>query len=309
MNNTNERAAFLAERKTGIGGSDAAAVLGISQYKTPLKVWLEKTGEEIDISDDERRYWGRALEAPVLKRYEEDTGRVSFQKAMQRDAAQTYVIANPDGVSYARANGLPTDPRVVEVKTSSYRKEWGENGSGDVPPHYMIQAQHYMMVLGLTKTDFPVLFNGREFCIFTVEADQELHKMMRMRYAKFWQYVESKTPPPVVDLDDARILYAKSNPTKREATIEIVQALDGLKELRKQADAINERADKLRLVIMNFMEDADTLTFGQDTLVTWKTAKARETFDSKALKAQNPELYAQFSKTGAPSRRFLIQGD
>ena len=68
---------WLKERMAGIGGSDAAAVMGLSKWKTPLDVFLEKRGEiATDFVDSEPMKWGRLLEPVVRQEYAERSGEV-----------------------------------------------------------------------------------------------------------------------------------------------------------------------------------------------------------------------------------------
>lgn len=305
-----ERSAFLAARKTGIGGSDSAAILGLSKHKTALDVWLDKTGQSDEDSDNEAMYWGRALEEPILKRYSEDTGRSIAKKAMVRDAIQLFVVANLDGVSYESKDGIPCNPRVVEAKTASNRDEWGEEGTDQIPIPYLLQVQHYMMVTGLPLADIPVLFNRSKFAIFTVRADQDLHDMMRERYAKFWDCVLTQTPPELSGHSDIVKLYGRSSCSESvEATEEVAEALSKLRDRRLELRSCEEEIERLQGIVMQHMGNADTLTVGGSVVVTWKSTKPRVTLDSKALKEKYPTIYAELSKEGNPSRRFLIKGE
>ena len=51
------REAWLDRRRAGIGGSDVAALLGLSRWKTPLDVFLDKTGRSEPIPDNEPMLW------------------------------------------------------------------------------------------------------------------------------------------------------------------------------------------------------------------------------------------------------------
>lgn len=95
---TNEqRAAWLEGRRTGIGGSDVAAVLGLNPWKTPLDVWNDKLGLSEDKGMSEPAYWGTVLEDTVAKEFQLRTGKrvqkVSHQFA---DPETPWAIANID---------------------------------------------------------------------------------------------------------------------------------------------------------------------------------------------------------------------
>ncbi len=52
---------WLEHRKQGIGGSDAAVVCGISRYKSPVELWLDKTNQIPAQEAGEAAYWGTQL--------------------------------------------------------------------------------------------------------------------------------------------------------------------------------------------------------------------------------------------------------
>jgi putative phage-type endonuclease len=138
-------AQIYEERKKGIGGSDAPAVLGVSPWCTPYQVYLEKTGQiDRSLEDSESMFWGRTLEPVIRQRYADVTGRrVIIPDRILRHPGFGFMIGNLDGIAQ--------DNRVLEVKTARTPEGWGEPGSNEIPDPYMIQVQHYMAI-----TAFPV---------------------------------------------------------------------------------------------------------------------------------------------------------
>ena len=71
---------WLQVRQGGIGSSDAAAAVGLHPYKSPLQLWMEKTGRDshlpkVDPNDDHSpMYWGTLLEPIVAAHYTRRTG-------------------------------------------------------------------------------------------------------------------------------------------------------------------------------------------------------------------------------------------
>ena len=146
---------FLKSRATGIGGSDAAAILGLSRWKSPFQVYQEKRGEAAQTPDNASMRWGRYLEPVVRQAYADDTGRaVRLPDGLVRHQQHTFMIANLDGVT--------DDGRVVEIKTARTSQGWGEPGSDQVPQEYLLQAQHHMAVTGLVVADVAVLIGGSD---------------------------------------------------------------------------------------------------------------------------------------------------
>ena len=160
------RAEWLALRQTGIGGSDVAPILGLSPWRSPYQVWEDKTGRGEDQPESPALYWGRLLEDPIRQAYADRTGlTVVKPDCMYSSAEHPFMHANLDGIA--------SDGRIVEFKTSSRDDAWGEEGTDEIPEYYMTQVQHYLYVMGATRADVAVLFQGRDFRIYTVEADPD----------------------------------------------------------------------------------------------------------------------------------------
>jgi len=296
-----DRAAWLAERRTGVGGSDAAPVLGMSKYKSPLDVYLDKRGEVGDGEDNEAMLWGRVLEAPIRQQYAERTGRiVTVPTKMLRHPVHKFMLANLDGVT--------DDNRLLEVKTARSGQEWGEVGSDEVPIAYLLQVQHYLSVTAMPVADVAVLIGGSDFRIYEVPADHELQEMIIEAEAAFWQNVQRGVSPDPISFEDMQTLYGKvSRAITVEATPEVLAAVFTLRNAQAVAKLAEKEIEDQKAIVMKLLGNADTLVTDGLPLVTWKQAKAAMRFDAKAFEIAQPDLYAQFLKAGESSRRFVLK--
>lgn len=305
------RAEWLAERKTGIGGSDAAAVLGISPWATPVTVWLDKTGRAAPQEETEAMRIGTELEGFVARRYEQETGRTV--QRYNRMVRRGRLIGNfdrlvvPEGAKVASHMGAIRTDTLLECKTSS--REW-EDG---VPLHYQVQVQHYM---GLTEclahADVACLFLGRKhFETFRVERDEAVIATMRERLEAWWaEYVEGDRMPPPTNEQDCRLLWARSNPGKTvAATDAIAQRLDDYRKLKEVERNARDGAAQVQGEICAFLGDAEVLSDASgQPLLTWRSAKDSRTVDwealARALGATDAQI-ADYTQVKPGSRRFL----
>lgn len=295
------RAAWLAGRKSGLGGSDAAAVLGLSKWRTPLDVYNDKVSDTVEEQDNVSMEWGRRLEPVIRQKYADTTGMaVTIPNQQFRHPVHRFMIANVDGIA--------SDGRIVEIKTARSSADWGEAGTDEIPDYYKTQVQHYMTVLEKPCTDLAVLIGGSDFRIYHVENDPALAEIMIEREREFWQRVIEHRPPAPRSLHDAVSSFPTSTAMSRTATDEIDETCNELARVRAEIKDAKEREEELLGKITSFMQEADTLV-GLDgkPIATWKTSKPREVFDSAALKAAMPDIYDQFRKTGQASRRFLLK--
>lgn len=301
MQTNEQREAFLAERMKGVGGSDVAAILGLSKWSTPYDVWQSKLGLADPTPDNDAMMWGRLLEPVIRQAYAERTG---LAVAVPSDP-----LVMP-GYSFARANldGIRSDGRIVEIKTARYGDEWGEEGSDEVPIAYALQVQHYMMVAGADVADVAVLIGGSDFRVYTVEADQSVHDMILDAEAGFWELVQTKTPPPVMSFSDAVAAYGKASKSGEVlASAELADDVENLKRIKTEAKALEDLEKELKGRVMAALGELDTLVYGGRTLATWKMSADSQKLDAKALAAAHPDLYARFCNTVPGSRRFLFK--
>jgi putative phage-type endonuclease len=189
----------LEERKKGVGGSDASAILGINPFKDRYALYLEKRGEGPDEDPEflkESRYWGSILEQPVCDRYAKETG-YKVQKANQLITSKThpFMIANID------RKVVGQDMKIgFEAKTAIHHaaKEWGESGSDEIPPYIMCQVQHYLAVTGYDVWDLGVLIGNRDYRSYRIAPIQSIIDQLIEAEQEFWDRVEAGIPPEPV---------------------------------------------------------------------------------------------------------------
>jgi len=298
-----EKALWLEERRKGIGGSDVAAIMGLSPWKTAYQVYREKRKEVEDWGGNSLTDWGKRMEPAIRQWYSDETGRdVRLPDKIMYHPQHPFMLASLDGFT--------DDGRVVEIKTARSGKDWGEPGTNQIPDYYAVQVHHYMTITGFQVADIPVSIAGSSPSLYIVEADKEISEMIIEACAKFWERVQSGNPPDPVTYADAVARFGKiKSDGSIIATTELIEAIAGLKQLRAQIKELEEHEEawKARIIIA-LGEQADTLidSAGQ-TLVTYKLANGRKLFDSKSLEKEMPEVYQKYLKQSEPARRFLVK--
>lgn len=283
---------WLARRKSGIGGSDMAAILGISPWRTPLNVWLDKTGRAAEQPSTLSMEIGNYLEPLAAKKYEQWSGRKvrKCNVLLKGEEPGDVRIGNVDRLCYTNDGKLPwrknsgvvTD-RALEIKTTKELQEWDE-----VPDHYKAQALHYMGLMPTVKAfDFPVLFVARgTMRIYTVERDDSVIRDMADAAKAFWNdYVLKDKPPPAANESDFKTLWPTHVDGKTAvATEEVERAVREYSELAAKIKDEEENLELWRLEIQKAMGDAESLvTPDGRKLATWKTNKPTEKIDFKAI--------------------------
>ncbi|QDV34935.1 YqaJ viral recombinase family nuclease [Tautonia plasticadhaerens] len=290
-----------AQRRTGIGGSDCAAVLGLSKWKSPYQLYLEKIGEAEPEDETWEMMRGKAMEPLLRQHYADTTGQVvMLPDGAIRSDAYPFMIYNPDGL---------TEDRLQEFKTAAYGKEWGEAGSDEIPHEYLLQVQHGMIVTGRQVADVTVSIASNRPKYFVVQADPELQEIIVEAEAQFWRMVEDRTPPePISNEDCARIYRAVSLGASTLATVDIQEALEELKALKAVAKRVETEEEALQVKIKAYMGECESLVDeGGKTLATWKLAKGAERIDAASLRKEQPSIAQRYTVIGEPNRRFLLK--
>ena len=290
------------ERQKGIGGSDVAAVLGVSRWKSPLRLYLEKLGEIEPEQDNEYMLWGRKLEKLIIEHFVEVTGKnVEKIDKILVHPEYPFMIANLDGY-------IPEEDAVVEAKTASSYKldEW----SGDnIPIEYVLQGQHYLAVTGCSKVYYPVLVGGNTFFIKEMTRDEELINMIIDAEARFWyEHIEKRIPPEMTGVVDAKELLDKLYPNAKEGLrVELPQLEDVVNQLavtQQKIKELEQLVDELQTKIKQEMGEAEIAEVG-NFVITWKQVTT-ERLDTSRLKKELPDIYKQFL-TSSTSRRFSLK--
>lgn len=295
---------WLEYRKAGIGGSDASVVCGVSRYKSPVELWMEKTGQLPSQEAGEAAYWGNLLESLVREEFTKRTGiSVTKPSALYQSEEHPFMLANVDGLCEDPAHG----PCIFEAKTASVYKagEWEDS----IPDEYMIQIQHYMAVTGYQGAYIAVLIGGNAFRWKFVGRDEELIAMLISLEEDFWRHVQNGSPP-VLDGSNAsaRFLaerFPNSVPRSEIALPEKAgKLLSQYDEACRQLEESTARKQEAENLLKEMLGDNEVGTAG-NRVVTWKSV-TQERLDTKTLKAEHPTLFKKYANQTS-YRRFSIK--
>lgn len=315
------RQAWLAERRTGIGGSEAAAVLGLSKFDTPVTVWMNKTGRSAPKKTTLRMAFGSINEEDVADMYTIVTGRKvqRYNRMVHRGCLLGNFdrLVIPDGAKVAAHMGEVRTDTLLECKCSD--SDWG----GEVPLYYQIQVQHYMgLEPRLLHADVACYFRMKdEFRVFRVERDDKTIAYMQERLAEWWDrhVVHDRIPEPVNGAD-CRLLWERSTKgSKVTATAEIKEKLDGFNALKLAERNAKKEAELLKNDIEAFMKDNEVLVDAAGKpLATWRSGAEKTVtavdweLVAKSLGATPEALNAAIDRfttteTKVGDRRFLAK--
>ena len=258
-------------RQLGIGGSDMAVILGLSTYKTPYQLYLEKVGEiEPANEESQYQYWGNQLEAIVRDEFAKRNNVTITTPDTLIHPEHDFLRGNVDGF-------IPELNAVLEVKCSSQfmSNVWGASGTDEIPMQYLVQVAFYCMLTNADCAHVAVLIGGNDYREYKYTRDLVLEATIISTAKKFWNCVISKTPPAPINQVDLRLMYPQHDPEKTiPATTDIKQELQALAETKAKIKEFSDAEDKYKFNIMRFMKDAECVADADGkALVSWKANK------------------------------------
>lgn len=268
---------------SGIGASEAAAVLGLSKWATPLQVWARKRklpGSEVH--ENEAMYWGRVLEEPVCQRYAELTGHHLTDLGRftrLRSKEHLFMVCTLDRI-IIDPTGEHDGPGCLEAKTTDKRNAylWDEG----VPDMYMVQVQHQLAITGFKWGVLAVLIGGNDFRYYVIERDDNLIAGMLPELAEFWKHVEECDEPDVTGAPQEsavlNALHPKEEKGKKialdpEEFAELDAEYAQLKQTVKEAEA---RLDVITAQVKQAMGEAERADAPSGAYYSWKQRHVKE---------------------------------
>ena len=300
---------FSPDRTKYIGGSDIGAILGLSRFRSPLEVWMEKTGKEIKQIDSLPLRFGSFAEEFVASEYSRSTGfDLIHDESIHIHPEHPFMSAHID--RFVLENGS-TPTRILECKTANpfSSGEWGEVGSDEVPMNYLCQCIWYMAITNIDRVDLAVLFGNSDFRIYEIARDIALEKMVIQKATAFWQeHVLKDIAPPAMSEQDCHTLFSKGDAGKSiEAKAETLDLTKRLQLLNSEIEVREEEISSIKHNIMNQMQEAETLTYQGKVLATWKAPKPSFRLDSKRLELEHPDIASSYKVPVHNSRRLVIK--
>lgn len=273
---------WKALRGKYIGGSDAAAVVGLNPYRSQYSLWAEKTGRIPGFAGNLATEVGTYLEEFVAQKFAETTGK-KVRRANQSFLNSDYpwAIANIDREIVGEDAGL-------EIKTTSelsLRKFRG----GEYPANYYCQMVHYLAVTGKQRWYLAVLIGNREFRWFVIERDEAEIAALMTAEEMFWGLVQKNIPPMADGSDATSRAIGELYPVSTDDTAPLFGYEDDLERYLSLGAQIRELETMRDYCANNIKAILRTAERGESDRyrVTWKSA-TRRTFDHKLFAKDNP---------------------
>ena len=294
------RRRFLEARQQGIGASDAAAVLGLSPWGTPLTVYHDKVEPIGDLTPGSLPMWlGLRLEDVVAELFTARTGqRVRSDNRTHVHPEDPWLISHLD----YRVLGQPDE--LVECKIQNSRSGWGEDGTDDVPVYYWTQAQHELLVTGARICHIPVLFGLYDFRVFHIGRDEKFHETWRVAASDFWHnHVLARIPPQLGGDAFSRKVVSARYPTYEdvlkvlppERELIVLRLREEMVKLKEQEVAV----ETLKNRVKDLIGDSAGIE-GSWGKVTWRSIKDKVVIEWERVAAAYEAVIRDVLRTANP---------
>lgn len=283
-----DRATWLAERRTGVGASDVAAIMGESLWDSPWTVWADKVGlSPLEKPATIAMRLGLALEDFVAELFTEATGLavVDRQRVVRRGE---FARATLDG--YVLSPQHETIVGVFEAKTTRERL------TDEMPTHWLYQVQWQLYVTGLDSAWVAALdLRTTDFRVYSAHRDDDLIARLVSECETFWSYVRSETMPPTDSTQaTANVLDTVFPVDKTDASaVDLLgyeHVIDAWRDYQSQSRALSEAIEGCRNEIRLALGEHEYGTLDGETVVSWKPT-TRMMVDVNKLRAEHGDRY------------------
>ena len=294
------REQWLKLRRNGIGGSDASVVMGKNPWRSIQQLWEDKTGKTpVQENSNEYTYWGNVMEGIIRKEFMNRTGLKVRQKHFMMFHPQFQFM-------FADVDGIVTDERgekcIFEAKTvSQYREE--EWRDGKIPVEYMMQVQHYLAVCEMQKAYIAALIGGNHFIYHTILRDEGMIAELVHAEKQFWDYnVKCDIRPEIDDSSATKDFLDKKYRDSVKDSVKLDRSLEAVlkqyQEVESQLKDMEQKKNGLSNQLKAALGEHEEGRLENGQIVRWKRIE-KKLVDAKKLKAEQPEIYKQYSNVSA----------
>ncbi|MFP4895778.1 YqaJ viral recombinase family protein [Paraburkholderia sp. EG304] len=260
----NAREQWLAQRKKGLGGSDAAAALGESRYKTAFQLYQEKLelipgGMLVSPDAAERMRFGQLIEDVIATAYAERYSvKLRRHNKLAKHPRLPWMIGSYDRTIDGQRVGF----EAKNVDALTYRNdEWGPEFGDAIPREHYLQCLHYLSVSGYDAWVLAACVGGNSLKIYRIERDEEMIDILEQSEAEFWERVRNEDPPPLDYRHKSAIpLLKKLYPGTSGETVNLPAEAEALHYCRldfeEQAELMEQGAKAAKARILHLMGEA-----------------------------------------------------
>lgn len=304
------REQWLEIRKSGIGSSDVATIVGLNPFETRLELWQRIMGITPAKEENNAMLMGHLLEDAVAQRWSQETGKTIIKRSaidwIVRDDNRPYMQVSPDRTFWVddSAKKNHDNKGILECKTTQVSID-----SEDIPKHWFCQVQYQLGVSNLKHGAIAWLTQGRDFGWLPIEFNQTVFDALSNAVEQFWKenVLGKKQPEPSTASDYKSLYPIHENDKFVEVDESVIQDCIALDRINDTIAKAKEEKQRIESELKCDIGSAEGITYNGKVIATWKAPKQSTKFDADAFIAENPELAKKYMVSHQPSRRFSLK--
>ena len=262
----------VRDRTKRIGASEAAAILGLSPYKNPYEVWLEKTGQVEPWKGNDATRAGQKLESLLLEEAEADLGDLAWDVFVPSPHGEP-IAATLDAQVIATGN-------VVECKTSGMTGGpvvgyWGEEGTDHIPEQYLVQTQIQMYCSGAEAAHVYAYLGKVIKSVYQVRYDHQLAASIAEILAKWWdKHIIGGEEPIAQGVTPELLKRLHRQPEKvveidQQSTSRLRSVISEMEEAKSLKKKLEDQIDAMQGQLILSLGDAEAAKLADGTSITY----------------------------------------
>lgn len=302
------REEWLGIRKAGIGSSEVATIVGLNPWETPYQLWRRKKGLDAPVEENFAMKAGHYLEDAVSLFWQDATGREVIKRSagdwIVRNDDKPFVQVSPDRTYWLSDSRTYGNKGILECKTTQKSID-----ADDLPKHWFCQVRYQLGGAEMQHGSIAWLTAGRDFGYKDLALVPDFYGWLVEEVEKFWvDNILGDQEPEAISAQDVMIKYSRHTDGKiLEVTDDVWQIYSALKGVREEISRLEKMKEDFEAKLKAGFGDAEAISYGGQTLATWKVPNHSEKFDLKAFQADHPEMMKQYVKPIKYSRRFILK--
>ncbi len=275
LDNGNTIEQLTRDRTTYLGGSDVAAILGLSKYKSALDVYNAKVNGITQAVNLAMKV-GLHCEEIIVDSYKEglDNIKFAFHNVNAYSGQYSFIGAQLDLLIVTMTDSITLAD--IKVKGQMMQSQFGEEYTSDIPEDIYCQVALQRYLTGAEYVDIPVLFFPTTYKVYRYTKNERFEEHIIEMLNRFWHdCILAKNPPKPMSKEDLDFLYPTSNGLAIEVNYEFVEQAERLKGLKGKMGALKKQSDALELELKKTIGANEIAIYGGEKVASCATVNRK----------------------------------
>lgn len=295
---TREQWLEYRNRQFVIGGSNIGIILGLSNYKTPLQLWMDWQNRTAE-AEKEALYRGRFMEDGIARWFEQATGLKVVKRSKEiavyhNDDYPDYVQVAPDREVFKEGTSLSGRP-FLEIKDTAMYVDF--DNTETIPSDWFLQCQFEAEIGQRPGTYLAVNDGSKTLKSRLILPDKEYIRACIEKACEWYErHIVLGEQPEPINGRDVQLLHPESQSGVITVGKEASQLYEQALIYKRAAAEADKKYEEVKNKLASMFDERDTLAFEGRNIATYKTVH-QTGFDIVRFRAENPDLASKYSVT------------